>query len=66
MDRKAELLSVDSSENELDPGIQELANLADKMGDGNSEPEYNEAGFNSEGLHKNGTSPCGRDFRKKS
>lgn len=55
MDKKDEILSTDGSENELDPGIRELANLADKMGEDSSEPKYNEAGFDSEGFHKNGT-----------
>lgn len=55
MDKKDEILSTDGSENELDPGIRELANLADRMGEDSSEPKYNEAGFDSEGFHKNGT-----------
>lgn len=55
MDRKDEILSTNGSENELDPGVQALADLANKMNGDNSEPEYNESGFNSEGFHKNGT-----------
>ncbi|MBR2543482.1 hypothetical protein IKF03_02720 [Candidatus Saccharibacteria bacterium] len=52
---KDEIPSTEKSENELDPGVQALADLADSMQENNSESEYNEAGFNSKGFHKNGT-----------
>ncbi len=55
MDKKDEIISSGESSGELDPGIQALANMADKMGEGGSGSEYNEFGFNSEGIHRNGT-----------
>ncbi len=52
MDKKDEVLSTNETGNELDPGIQELADLADKMGNIESSNEFNEDGFNADGIHR--------------
>lgn len=51
MDFNNEIMKTDQGEAKLDPGIQELADLADKMGE-NNEPRFNEDGFDANGIHK--------------
>lgn len=56
MDIKHENLSNNESNEELDPKIQALADMAGKMGElGRKPDEYNEFGFDGNGVHKNGT-----------
>ena len=56
MDTKHENLSNNESNEELDPKIQALADMAGKMGElGRKPDEYNEFGFDGNGVHKNGT-----------
>ena len=59
MGEKSEILPVDKSENELDPGIQALADMADKMGENSLEPEYDENDFDSDGYNKDGINKRG-------
>lgn len=51
MDFNEERVASEQNEAELDPGIQELADLAGKMGE-NGESEYDENGFDANGMHK--------------
>ncbi|TWO99202.1 hypothetical protein EUA79_01225 [TM7 phylum sp. oral taxon 351] len=56
MDTKHENLSNNESNEGLDPKIQALADMAGKMGElGRKPDEYNEFGFDRNGVHKNGT-----------
>jgi len=55
MDTKHENLSNNESNEEFDPKIQALADMAGKMGELVSKPEYNKFGFDHNGVHKNGT-----------
>lgn len=56
MDIKHENLSNNESNEELDSKIQALADMAGKMGElGRKPDEYNEFGFDGNGVHKNGT-----------
>lgn len=55
MDTKHENLSNNESNEELDPKIQALADMSDKMGELGHKLEYNKFGFDHNGVHKNGT-----------
>lgn len=52
MDKNGEIISSDRQEVELDPGVQALADMADKMGEENPESDSGESDFSSNGMHE--------------